>query len=126
MLFLYVGGQQVFLFQEKEADQENRRRTAGQGLVPVSYTHLDVYKRQVWLGAGLMSRIRLSAGISSCTAMFTSTTSSVIATAYLSEDDAMKGAEAQYRQMEAELQSYLDNYESTHDYDEYHLSLIHI
>ena len=33
MLFLYVGGQQVFLFQEKEADQENRRRTAGQGLV---------------------------------------------------------------------------------------------
>ena len=33
MLFLYVGGQQVLLFQEKEADQENRRRTAGQGLV---------------------------------------------------------------------------------------------
>ena len=77
----------------------------------------------VWLGAGLMILILLSAGISSCTAMFTSTTSSVIATSYLSEDDAMKGAEAQYSQMEAELQSYLDNYESTHDYDEYHFDL---
>ena len=76
-----------------------------------------------WLGAGLMILILLSAGISSCTAMFTSTTSSVIATSYLSEDDAMKGAEAQYCQMEAELQSYLDNYESTHDYDEYHFDL---
>ena len=74
----------------------------------------------VWLGAGLMLLILLSAGISSCTAMFTSTTSSVIATSYLSEDDAMLGAEAQYCQMEAELQEYLDTYESTHDYDEYH------
>ena len=77
----------------------------------------------VWLGAGLMLLILLSAGISSCTAMFTSTTSSVIATSYLSEDDAMLGAEAQYCQMEAELQEYLDNYESTHDYDEYHFDL---
>lgn len=77
----------------------------------------------VWLGAGLMLLILLSAGISSCTAMFTSTTSSVIATSYLSEDDAMQGAEAQYCQMEAELQEYLDTYESTHDYDEYHFDL---
>ena len=76
-----------------------------------------------WLGAGLMILILLSAGISPCTAMFTSTTSSVIATSYLSEDDAMTGAEAQYCQMEAELQSYLDNYERTHDYDEYHFDL---
>ena len=76
-----------------------------------------------WLGAGLMILILLSAGISSCTAMFTSTTSSVIATSYLSEDDAMTGAEAQYCQMEAELQSYLDNYERTHNYDEYHFDL---
>ena len=76
-----------------------------------------------WLGVGLMILILLSAGISSCTAMFTSTTSSVIATSYLSEDDAMTGAEAQYCQMEAELQSYLDNYESTHNYDEYHFDL---
>ena len=31
----------------------------------------------------------------------------------------MKGAESAYVAMEAELQEYLDNYEATHDYDEY-------
>mgnify|MGYP000308536491 CR=1 FL=1 len=35
----------------------------------------------------------------------------------------MLGAEAQYCAMEAELQRYLDTYESTHDYDEYHFDL---
>ena len=35
----------------------------------------------------------------------------------------MLGAEAQYCRMEQELQSYLDNYEGTHDYDEYHFDL---
>ena len=35
----------------------------------------------------------------------------------------MLGAEAQYCDMEAELQAYLDNYEATHDYDEYHFDL---
>lgn len=77
----------------------------------------------LWLGLGLMLLILLSAGISSCTAMFTSTGSTVIATSYLSEDEAMLGAEAQYCDMEAELQAYLDNYEATHDYDEYHFDL---
>ena len=75
------------------------------------------------IGAGLACFVLLSAGISSCTAMFSSTGSAVIATSYLSEDEAMTGAEAQYCDMEAELQSYLDNYESTHDYDEYHFDL---
>ncbi len=55
--------------------------------------------------------------------MFASTGSAVIATSYLSEDEAMLGAEAQYVGMEAELQDYLDNYESTHSYDEYHFDL---
>ena len=41
----------------------------------------------------------------------------------LSEDDAMLGAEAQYCRMEQELQRYLDTYESTHSYDEYHFDL---
>ena len=80
-------------------------------------------KTFLWIGAGLACFVLLSAGISSCTAMFSSTGSAVIATSYLSEDEAMTGAEAQYCDMEAELQSYLDNYESTHDYDEYHFDL---
>ena len=77
----------------------------------------------LWFGLGLMVVLLLSAGISSCTAMFASTGSAVIATSYLSEDEAMLGAEAQYVGMEAELQGYLDNYESTHSYDEYHFDL---
>ena len=35
----------------------------------------------------------------------------------------MLGAEAAYCELEAELQDYLDSYESTHDYDEYHFDL---
>ena len=77
----------------------------------------------IWVGVGLGCFVLLSAGISSCTSMFSSTGSAVIATSYLSEDEAMTGAEAQYCGMEAELQSYLDSYESTHDYDEYHFDL---
>ena len=77
----------------------------------------------VWIGLGVMILVLLAAGVSSCTAMFSSTTSSVIASSYLSEDDAMLGAEEQYCRMEAELQRKLDTYESTHDYDEYHFDL---
>lgn len=76
-----------------------------------------------WIGLGVMILVLLAAGVSSCTAMFSSTTSSVIASSYLSEDDAMLGAEEQYCRMEAELQRKLDTYESTHDYDEYHFDL---
>ncbi len=35
----------------------------------------------------------------------------------------MLGAEAAYCGLEAELQRYLDTYEATHDYDEYHFDL---
>ena len=45
------------------------------------------------------------------------------ATTYPSKDEDILGAEAAYAGMEAELQSYLDTYESTHDYDEYHFDL---
>ena len=76
----------------------------------------------IWIGVGIALLVLLGAGISSCS-MLTSTGSTVIASSYLSEDDAMLGAEAQYCRMEQELQSYLDNYEGTHDYDEYHFDL---
>ncbi len=41
----------------------------------------------------------------------------------LSEDADLTVAEAAYCGMEAELQEYLDTYEATHDYDEYHFDL---
>ena len=45
------------------------------------------------------------------------------ASTYAAEDADLRGAEAAYCGLEAELQDYLDSYESTHDYDEYHIEL---
>lgn len=47
----------------------------------------------------------------------------ITASTYAAEDVDLLGAEAAYCAMEAELQSYLDRYERTHDYDEYHYDL---
>lgn len=47
----------------------------------------------------------------------------VAASTYPSEDADMLGAEAAYCAMEDELQDYLDSYQRTHDYDEYHFDL---
>ena len=45
------------------------------------------------------------------------------ASTYAAEDADLRGAEAAYCGLEDELQDYLDSYESTHDYDEYHFEL---
>ena len=45
------------------------------------------------------------------------------ASTYAAEDADLRGAEAAYCGLEAELQDYLDSYECTHDYDEYHFEL---
>ena len=45
------------------------------------------------------------------------------ATTYAAKDEDILAAEAAYCDMEAELQAYLDSYESNHSYDEYHFDL---
>lgn len=78
----------------------------------------------MWIRIGLAALILFAALFSSCTAMFSSTGSAVIASSYLSEDAAMQGAEQQYCQMEADLQNELDNFETLHPgYDEYRYEL---
>ena len=62
-------------------------------------------------------------GLSSCSVLMDGVGSGIAASTYPSQDADMLGAEAQYCAMEAELQRYLDTYESTHDYDEYHFDL---
>ena len=62
-------------------------------------------------------------GLSSCSVIMDGVGSGIAASTYPSQDADMLGAEAQYCAMEAELQCYLDTYESTHDYDEYHFDL---
>ena len=62
-------------------------------------------------------------GLSSCSVIMDGVGSGIAASTYPSQDADMLGAETQYCEMEAELQYYLDTYESTHDYDEYHFDL---
>lgn len=61
--------------------------------------------------------------VSSCSVMVQSGVSAFGASSYAADDADMLAAEAQYCALEAELQEYLDTYESTHDYDEYHYDL---
>ena len=81
-----------------------------------------------WKGALIVIAILfmvafLMSVISSCSVLVQGGTSVFGASSYAAEDADMKSAEAQYCALEAELQEYLDTYESTHDYDEYHYDL---
>lgn len=67
--------------------------------------------------------VMLMGGVSSCSIMASSGISSVLSSSYLSEDTDILAAEAAYCAMETELQEYLDTYERTHTYDEYHFDL---
>lgn len=67
--------------------------------------------------------VLLMGGVSSCSIMASSGISSVLSSSYLSEDTDILEAEAVYCAMETELQEYLDTYERTHTYDEYHFVL---
>lgn len=67
--------------------------------------------------------VMLIGGVSSCSMMAGSGISNVFSSSYLSEDADIMAAEAAYCAMEADLQEYLDTYESTHSYDEYHYDL---
>lgn len=64
--------------------------------------------------------------MSSMVSIGNGTVGAVAASTYPAEDGDMRGAEAAYCKLEAELQNYLDTYESTHDYDEYHYDLAEI
>lgn len=82
------------------------------------------YRRGFAIAAAILLMLAfLLNGLSSCSVMMDGVGSGIAASTYPSQDADMLGAEAQYCEMEAELQRYLDTYESTHDYDEYHFDL---
>lgn len=82
------------------------------------------HKKGFLIVGGIAAVILLfMSGISSCSTLFQGATSGIVSSTYPLEDADMLAAEAAYCGMEAELQSYLDTYESTHDYDEYHFDL---
>ena len=73
--------------------------------------------------AGFLLIVLLIGGLKSCSILFSGAGGGVAASSYQSEDTDILAAEAAYCDLEAELQRYLDTYESTHDYDEYHYDL---
>ena len=69
--------------------------------------------------ATLLLFIMISAGLSSCGAMFSGLTNGVLGTSYTSEDSDLVATEQNYAAMENALQSEIDNIENTHPgYDE--------
>ena len=74
--------------------------------------------------AALLLFIMISAGLSSCGAMFSGLTNGVLGTSYTSEDSDLVAVENNYAALENGLQSEIDNIESTHPgYDEYRYDL---
>ncbi len=73
--------------------------------------------------AGVVLVLSLQSCVSSLVSLGNAAAGAVGATTYPAQDGDMLGAEAAYCSLEAELQDYLDTYESTHDYDEYHYDL---
>ena len=71
----------------------------------------------------LLLIVMLIGGLQSCSALVGAAGGGVAASSYQSEDADILAAEAAYCALEAELQEYLDTYERTHDYDEYHYDL---
>ena len=85
-----------------------------------------VRRHPVGIVAALLCLLLL-AGLQSCVSSMTAIGNgmggSLAATTYPADDPDLLGAEAAYAGLEVDLQSYLDTYESTHDYDEYHFDL---
>ena len=73
-------------------------------------------------GIGLLL-VMLLGLLQSCSSIFGGGVSNIVASSYLSEDSDLLAAETAYCAMEDELREYLDTYEQTHDYDEYHFDL---
>ena len=81
------------------------------------------YPAMEGVSAGAVLLVMLLGLLQSCFSIFGGGVSSIVASSYLSEDSDLLAAEAAYCAMEDELREYLDTYEQTHDYDEYHFDL---
>ena len=67
--------------------------------------------------------VMMQSCMSSLATLGNGTAGAVGASTYPAEDADLLGAEAAYCVLEDELREYLDTYEATHDYDEYHFDL---
>ena len=87
-----------------------------------------LFLKRHWKGALIVGGIglllvMLLGSLQSCSSMFGGGVSNIMASSYLSVDSDMLAVEEAYCAKEDELREYLDTYEATHDYDEYHFDL---
>ncbi len=75
------------------------------------------------LAACVLLLVVMQSCMSSMVSIGNGTVGAVAASTYPAGDGDLLGAEAAYVAMEEELRDYLDSYESTHSYDEYHYDL---
>ena len=109
---------------------ENTRKAAKKAAETIQKT--AEFAARHWKGilliiAALLLFIMVSAGLSSCGAMFSGLLNGVIGTSYTSEDSDLVAVENNYAAMEAELQQRIDNIERDYPgYDEYRYDLDNI
>ena len=105
-----------------EATAKAAKRVAKEAKETASFV-VRHWKGVLIAGGIFLLVVLLISGLQSCSLFFSGGGGAVAASTYEAEDADMLAAEAAYCGMEAELQNYLDTYESTHDYDEYHFDL---
>lgn len=108
--------------QTAEAAAKTVKKTAEETGKAASFV-VRHWKGYLIVGGILLIVVLLLGGLHSCSSIFGGGVSNIMASSYLSEDADLLGAEAAYCAKEDELREYLDAYEQTHDYDEYHFDL---
>ena len=99
-------------------------KRAGRSFREKAVSFVKEHKKGIGIVAALFLSILIFVNMmSSCSVLAQGGTGMVAVSTYPSDDADMLGAEAAYCGMEADLQSYLDDYKGTHDYDEYHFDL---
>ncbi|MDE7261200.1 MAG: C40 family peptidase [Oscillospiraceae bacterium] len=82
------------------------------------------HKKEIGIVIALFLTVAVLLNVmASCSVLVEGIMSGLSSSMFPSQDDVVLSAEAAYAGMEAALQSKLDNYESTHNYDEYHYDL---
>ena len=86
----------------------------------ISFT-VQHWKGVLIVGGIFLFVVMMISGLQSCSLMFSG--GGIGVSTYMAEDEDIFAAEAAYGGMEAELQSYISSYETTHNYDEYHFDI---
>ncbi len=110
--------------QRTEENTAKAAKRAGRSFREKAASFVKEHKKGIGIVAALVLSVLIFVNMmSSCSVLAQGGTGMVAVSTYPSDDTDMLGAEAAYCGMEADLQSYLDDYEDTHDYDEYHFDL---